>query len=718
MNKKKKLPEALPTKKKIPLLFISFFTAFLIAISLPCILFCKPKNRIIRDSSLNLLLITIDTIRADRVGYSGYDIKTPHLDSLAFGGVRFMNAVCQVPLTLPSHASILTGTNPPFHRIKNNGTYYLKESFTTLAEILREREYHTAAFIGAFPLDSQFGLDQGFDIYDDNFRNPDHLKGYEPQRVAEQVFDSTASWFEKKSDKKFFVWVHYYDPHLPYTPPSPFDKKYNSPYDGEIAYTDVYVGKLVQLLKKKDFYEKTLIVVVGDHGEGLGDHKEDTHGIFLYDTTLKVPLLFHSPRVIPKGKPIKNQVRTVDIFPTILEILDIPVPEFSQGMSLIPVMEGKNLEIESYGETYLPLLACGWSELKSLRTNRFKFILAPRTELYDLVKDPYEKNNLMDKREMSDQWRNKLEALERKNSSPKQEEPSRRLSPEDQEKLAALGYVGGARYKKGEKSSIIDPKDKIQIFEETLKAELALSQGKTDSAEEILENLILEDPGNPMVHHFLGKAYQKSGKWEKSIEEFKEALKINPDDVYSHYLLAVSYRKTGNTEEAIREAKIVLAFFGRHLSSFLLLADIYGNSKDYKRAVDYLEKAIDIEPDNIEIRFLHGGYLFLAKDYEKAYDAYLDLLKKSPNDPKVYNGLGMISYFRGDYKKTIEYLLKETELHSNSDSYFILGIAYGKLEEYQNAVKYLEKHLDSIPVAEKEKRKRAESALLFFKSKL
>ena len=265
-----------------------------------------PKDKKISGSEgLNVVLMTIDTLRADRVGYSGHAVETPHLDGLARGGARFMNAVCQVPLTLPSHASILTGTDPPFHRVRNNGTYSLREQDTTLAEILRERGYQTAAFIGAFPLDSQFGLDQGFDLYDDRFKNPEPLAGYEPQRRAEQVAGAAAAWLERNAGKKFFVWVHYYDPHLPYSPPAPFDKAYASPYDGEVAYTDVYVGKLVELLRKKRARGQNPHRRRRRPRRGLGRTREDTHGIFLYDSTVKIPLLFPAPASSPAGSRSK-----------------------------------------------------------------------------------------------------------------------------------------------------------------------------------------------------------------------------------------------------------------------------------------------------------------------------------------------------------------------------------------------------------------------------
>lgn len=694
--------------------------AVLIAISVSLSFsFFETQKKIIRLSNLNVLLITIDTIRADRVGYHGYDIETPQLDFLAYKGTRFMNAVCQVPLTLPSHASILTGTNPPFHQIKNNGTYYLKENLMTLAEILKEKEYKTAAFIGAFPLHSQFGLNQGFDVYDDRFKNPNYLEGYEPQRIAEQVYDSAAGWLKAHTSQKFFVWVHYYDPHLPYTPPSPFDTKCKSAYDGEIAYTDVYVGKLVNLLKEKGIYTKTLMIIVGDHGEGLGDHGEDTHGIFLYDTVLKVPLIFHSPDVIPSGLEIDKQVRTIDIFPTILEILEVPIPESCQGMSMIPLMEGKDLEIESYGETYLPLLACGWSELKAIRTNKWKFIQAPKPELYDLENDSFEEKNLIEReKELADQLRKKLETMEKKVASGEETEPAKRLTPEEQEKLAALGYIRGTGFDKMDRQSNIDPKDKIHIFEETIKAELALSKGEPEKAEEILKKLAALEPGNPMIHHFLGKTYQKSGEWDKSIEEFKKALKINSEDIYSHYFLALSYNKTGKKEDAIQEAKIALSFLGQHFNSLLLLADIYGNSGDYKVAVHYLQKAIEIEPGNIDIRLLYANYLAMAKEYDKAYAEFKDILDEIPDNPNVYRSLGIICYFRNDFKEAIKYLTLEIKLQSNPNSYFLLGMAYGRLGNYREAISYLEKYAASLPVKETEKKKKAESAILFFKSKL
>jgi len=324
--------EKKPAPKK-SIKFLLFFIPVLIVLSVAFLIlkFFPSKGEVKRDSDLNVLLIIIDTLRADRVGYSGYAVETPHIDFLAFEGARFLNTICQYPMTLPSHASILTSTFPQYHGIKNNGNYYLEEKFTTLAEILKEKGFETSAFIGAVVLESKFGLAQGFAHYDDTFRTPDYLKEIEAQNLAQDVFQSAHSWYEKNYQEKFFMWVHFYDPHAPYTPPSPYKEKYSDAYDGEVAYTDVYVGKLIEMLKERNVYEKTLIVLTGDHGEGLNEHDEITHGIFLYDTTLKVPLVFHCPGIVPKERVIEKQVRTVDIMPTILDILDIEIPALGSG---------------------------------------------------------------------------------------------------------------------------------------------------------------------------------------------------------------------------------------------------------------------------------------------------------------------------------------------------------------------------------------------------
>ena len=708
-----------PRKKKIFLLAIPFFLIILI-FSVSFIIKNKSNKKIRRDSSLNLLLITIDTIRGDRVGYVGYDVETPSLDSLAQGGASFMNAVCQVPLTFPSHASILTGTSPLYHQIRNNEDFFLEEDFTTLAELLNNKGYLTAAFISAFVLNSQFGLNQGFDFYDDKYETPEVLKPYGPQRRAEQVYSSAVSWIEENHEKKFFAWVHFFDPHFPYTPPSPFDTKYKSrPYDGEIAYTDIYVGKLIQILKEKNISGKTLIVVVGDHGEDLWQHSEPTHGMFLYETTLKVPLLFNCPEIIPGGVRIKEQVRSIDIFPTVLDVFQIDIPPFCQGISLVPAIEGKKIKEtrKSYAETYYPLLAHGWSAQESIRTDKWKYILSPRSELYDLEEDPEETKNLIAaKPEIVTELGRELEGLKKKFSSSRSL-PIKELTPEEKEKLRALGYVGGALPPGSDSKGRPDPKDKIDTLKKLYAARTAIRQGKLEKGERILKELKKENPGNPRVYQSLGKIYQQKEDWAKAIDEFRMAVSLNPRDVDSYFWLSQSYSNRGMMEEAARAAQATLEFRPNHLLSLLFLAYYHKSTNNITECILYLERALQVAPSNTKVRLDYGDALVLAEEYMRAIGEYQHLLAEMPENPQIYNKLGSVFFYVDDYLKAIEYFEREVSFKGNANSYFLLGAAYGKLGKYSEAVDNLEKYLAYSP-AQDPRRQKAEATLQFYRSQI
>lgn len=716
---KKEEERILPQKKKIILYVISLFLAILL-FSVFFILKNKKVREVRRDSNLNLLLVSIDTIRGDRVGYSGYDIETPSLDSLAQEGVSFLNAVCQVPLTLPSHASILTGTSPLYHQIRNNEDFFLEENFSTLAEILKNKGYVTAAFVSAFVLNSQFGLQQGFDVYDDEYKTPEALIPYGPQRLAEDVYRSAASWIEANQGKKFFLWVHFFDPHFPYTPPSPFDIRYKSrPYDGEIAYTDVYVGKLVQTLKEKSIAEKTLVVVVGDHGEDLWQHSEPTHGIFLYDTALKIPLLFWCPQIIPEGVRVESQVRSVDIFPTILDILRIDIPPSCQGISLVPVMEGKKVrDIEkSYAETYYPLLAHGWSAQESIRTDEWKYILSPRPELYDLKKDPDEMRNLIAERpEVVSRLKRDLEELKREDFSSRNL-PIKELSPEEKEKLRALGYLGGVVSPDAEQGDRADPKDKVDTLKKLYAARTAVRQGKLEKGEKILKEIEKEDPQNSGVYQSLGKIYQQRKDWLKAIDEFNKAIELNPRDVDSYFQLSQSYYSLGMMDEAAKAAQATLSLRPNHLRSLLFLAFYLRSKKNIKESLVYLEKAQQLYPSNRQVKLEYADALAAAEEYGRAIQIYQQLLAEMPENPLVYNKLGLVYFYLDDYPKAIEYLEKEVSLEESADSYFLLGAAYGKLERYSEAVSHLKKYLIHAPPQDP-RRQRAEGALRFYQSQI
>ena len=346
--------------------FVRVFSQAAFAGALATLVGCRPAgapsnskpDADTRLRPLSLVVVTIDTLRADRLHcYGNANIETPVLDRLAQRGVLFENAVAQTPLTPPSHASIFTGTNPTVHHVRNTGGFALQSSSITLAKVLKEQGWDTAAFIGAAVLKKSFGFAQGFDLYDDQM--PKAANGQEereyPERRAGVVVDHALKWLDSQSGKPFFVWLHIYDPHQPYEPPSPFREKYrNNPYDGEVAYADQQLGRFLEAVQKKSGEGKTLVVVLADHGESLGEHGEYSHGVFLYDSTLRIPFIVNGPGV-PSNIRVSQQARTIDVLPTILDLMGGKAPEACEGTSLAPAFSGKNVSTTySYEETLYP----------------------------------------------------------------------------------------------------------------------------------------------------------------------------------------------------------------------------------------------------------------------------------------------------------------------------------------------------------------------------
>src|SRR5947199_6115251 len=358
----------------------------------------SPAAQISRDA--NVVLITIDTTRADHLScYSAHGAKTPHLDALAARGVRFTHATAQVPLTLPSHACIMTGTYPPVNGLRDMGGFILEKNHPTIASIARTAGFETAAFVGSRVLSKHFGLSNGFATYDDDMsgQTEEGLPGVFPERRASVVTDRALQWLKKNGGRKFFLWAHYYDPHAPYNPPEPYKRTYaHDLYSGEIANMDEQVGRLPDGISRAGIAGRTLIVVVGDHGESLGEHGEMTHGVFLYDSTLHVPLIVAGPEV-HAGKVVENQVRSIDLMPTISEFLHLSPGAEAQGVSLWPLLRGERPIQPSYAylETLYPRTYMGWSELRAMRTDEWKLIVAPEPELYSLKSDPKETDNVI-----------------------------------------------------------------------------------------------------------------------------------------------------------------------------------------------------------------------------------------------------------------------------------------------------------------------------------
>ena len=664
----------------------------------------------LKPSDLNLLLITLDTTRADHIGCYGYpQIKTPNIDGLAAEGILFQNATSQCPLTLPSHSSMFTGTYPSFHGVRDNGGFYLEEDQVTLAEVARQAGWATSAFIGAFVLDSRWGISQGFDYYYDNFDFAKYKKISldSVQREGGEVVKAFFEWFDKNAPQKFFSWIHLYDPHAPYEPPEPFRTRYEGQeyglYDGEIAYADSLVGRVLEYLRGKGRLEKTVVVVVGDHGESLGEHQESAHGFFIYDATVSVPLIIRIPSAELRGKKIAAQVQNIDIMPTLCELLGLPVPKAVQGQSLLGLIAGRQPKQErmAYSESYYPRYHYGWSELKGLRTSRYKFIKAPRPELYDLVLDPRERDNLFGRNSsLAEEFARQLETLEKKASRKGTgEKGPQQLDDDTREKLMALGYIGGftSEAKLNRSGVLGDPKDKIILYNKIKMAEGASSDREYDDALARLDEVIREDPGIMEARQVRANIYLQLDRPEEAAEECKEALKIDPEYNAAIFTLALAYKRLKRYDEAIAGFDRALQLDPRDPKPHVNLGQIYLETNDLDRAISSFEQAISIDPEHSSLAHNSLGAAFLEKKMlGRAEQEILKALEMRPRLPDAHYNLGLLYEEKGDIARAIEEYKKEIEIHPAAHpAHFNLALLYGKTGRLREGVQELQRAIDA-----------------------
>ncbi|HLK34316.1 MAG TPA: sulfatase-like hydrolase/transferase, partial [Terriglobales bacterium] len=544
-----------------------------------------PQPRATRRT--NVLLITIDTLRPDHLGcYGDRQVHTPNIDSLAAAGTRFEHAYAPVPITLPSHTVMMTGTYPMYSGIHDFSGNRLNPQQLTLASILRQHGYSTGAVLGSAVLDHRFGLNSGFDFYYDHFdfnrledANLDLMK-----RSGDLVVGQALQWLSANSGKPFFLWVHLYDPHMPYQPPPPFDREYaGRPYDGEIAFADVQVGRLLHFLQQKQLYGRTLIVLSGDHGESLGEHGEKNHGFFIYDTTLRIPFLVklpggehHAPRV---GQPAS----TVDLLQTVLEVLKIPPPADAQGASLLPLIQGKQpataAPVALYSESFLPLLHFDWSDLRGIQVGRYHFIDVPKPELYDISTDPGETRNLYaQKPAVAQELKAQLDSMEKKYTAGTPQAQSMPLDPVLMERLKSLGYAGfsgGHPTKAGDNRQLPDPKDRIGMFELVSEAVDASQHGRyEESVTKLTQALKIEETCIP-VHYLLGLDYYRMQSYPEAISEFRRVLQLSPDYALVYYYLGLAYARAGDYPNSLDYLQRTLQADGTNFSAAYNLGAVY-----------------------------------------------------------------------------------------------------------------------------------------------
>ena len=647
----------------------------------------------LKPSDLNVLFITLDTTRADHIGCYGYPlIKTPNIDAMAAEGILFQNATAQCPLTLPSHSSMFTGSYPFFHGVRDNGGFYLEDDQVTLAEVVQQAGWATSAFIGAFVLDSRWGIDQGFDYYYDNFDFAKYKKISldSVQREGGEVIQAFFEWFDQNEPQKFFSWIHLYDPHTPYEPPEPYKTEYGGRayglYDGEIAYADSLIGRVLERLREKGRLEKTVVVVVGDHGESLGEHHESAHGFFIYDATVSVPMIIRIPSAELRGRTVSAQVQNLDLMPTLCEILGLPVPGAVQGKSLLPLIAGREAKREegAYSESFYPRYHYGWSELKSLRTSRYKFIQAPRPELYDLSLDPREKNNIFSRESsLAEKFVRNLERLESRLSKKGiAEKGPQELDDDSREKLMALGYIGGftSGAKLSQRENLGDPKDKIILFNKIKMAEGASSNREYDEALARLDEVIEEDPGIMEARQVRANIYLQLDRAEEAAEECKEALKIDPEYNAAIFTLAQAYKKLERYDEAVAGFERAIQLDPRDPKPHVNLGEIYLETKDLDKAIVHLEEAITIDPEHSSLahNFL-GAALLEKKMLEQAEKELLQALEMRPRIPDAHYNLGLLYEEKGDLKRAMEEYKKEIEIHPDAHpAHFNLALLYKK----------------------------------------
>jgi arylsulfatase A-like enzyme/Tfp pilus assembly protein PilF len=570
----------------------------------------------------NIILITLDTTRADRMDFLGSDRGlTPNLDVLAKQGIVFTRAYSHVPLTTASHTTILTGTYPQFNHVNDFGVP-LSPRLPYLPDLLHHQGYHTAAFVASLVLDpldgTAPGFDRGFDLYDAGFklrpRGADRYKTVE--RRGGEVVNHALAWLSQNSRGPFFVWVHLYDAHDPYDPPEPYKTRYKSqPYDGEIAYADSAVGKLLDALREHSLYDGTLIAVMADHGESLGAHGENTHGVFLYDETLHVPLLFKLPANRDSGIRVDARAGLVDVMPTILDAAGLKAPPEVQGESLLPSTgrrdAGATEDRPAYAETDYPHRAFGWSSLRALRTGKYLYIASPERELYNQETDPAETHNLApESKAVAQTLGSQLDAFRERTRQTlvKLAKPD----PDQMKKLQALGYVATDE-SKITKSEVggIDPKAKIDVSNLLHDAMFAVEDARYQEAVPMLEQVLKDQPGMAIAEMQLGTAQARLKNYEQALPHLQKAAKALPDAGNVHYELGLALFETGDWKAAAPEFELAVARAPRWADAHFSLASVYARIDRVPEAMTELDDCLSLSPDHYRANLLRGRILSL-----------------------------------------------------------------------------------------------------------
>jgi len=639
-----------------------------------------------RGERFNVVLISMDTTRADHLGCYGHpESPTPNIDRLAAGGVLFEQAVSPVPTTLASHSSVMTGTDPFVHGVRYNGSFHLSDANLTLAELLSEESYVTGATLGSYVLNREFGLDQGFAQYHD-------LRQGRLEASAEEVVTDAIDWLrEIGTDQPFFLFAHLFDPHDPYEAPDPFAGRYSSPYLDEIAYTDDQIGRLLDELDTLGVADRTLVVLIGDHGESLGEHGEDTHSIFIYDSTIRVPLIMRAPGRIPAGLKVASQARLIDVAPTVAAFVGAAALPAAQGVSLLGDMDTsvEGPRRVAYGETLFPQIAFGYSALRSLRVDGWKYVHAPKAELYDLEADPTESTNLAAAegkrvermRETLRRW------IEDAPVVGDADDAQMEMSEEQLERLKSLGYVGGSSDFAAAADELArfdpvgaDPKDRIELMTLSKRALTLKQEGQLGEAEQLLLRIFeiasQENEELRAAHELMAAILVATDRYEESIEHYEATLKSGQIGGRTPTNLGAALIVVGQIDKALKVLELALqgevVFAETHVNygAALLkrdrnaeaivhfrealkidptlagaqasLASALATGGKIDEAIASYQSAISLDPEAALARRRLAELFIQQRRPQEALTQYQELVRLTPDDARVHQGLGMI----------------------------------------------------------------------------
>ena len=654
-------------------------------------------------SQLNLLLITIDTLRADRVGvYDPESTLTPNIDRFASNAVVFRRAFAHTPTTLPSHANMLLGTTPSYHGVHDNVNFVVPAGLPTLAEQLKAAGYATGAFIGGFPLDSRFGLGRGFDVYDEDFSQKVKDPGIEAgrERRARVVLDGALNWLKGRSSP-WFLWIHCFDPHDPYSPPEPYRSRYaQNPYDGEVAYTDSVMGGLFRYLGEAGLLPQTLVVLTGDHGESLGEHGEKTHGFLAYNTTLWIPLIIRSPG--EKPRLVQQNVSHVDIYPTVCDILGLKIPAVLQGASLTPLMRGKErADRPIFLESLSPAFNLGWAPVTGFIFKTEKFIESPIPEFYDLAKDFDERNNRASGMNLDD-YRKQLAQIVGRQSAEGSDKARQTMDQATREKLMSLGYLAG---RPGARKAVFSGEDDVKTLlplqNRAMEALDLFKAGKARQGIDALKEIITAGKRVSVAYLNLATIYKSQGRWDDAISVLKMGLERLPDvyDLYVQYISCLY--EAGRSDEVIKtfEATTVPQTASDPVIwNYVGLA--YWNMGKADKARQCYEKSIAIDkkfaiPHNnlgnlltFQFKATHDQTTYL-----KAVESFERAIALDPAYAAAYHGLGVAHFQAKNYEKAILNFKKALDLEIGLDeAHYFLAVAYlmrgEKGPAYESFMKY------------------------------